>query len=221
MVIKELHFRNIFSDSKFLYTKNLVPGYRVYNEKLVVYNNVEYRRWSPRRSKLAAMLIKKCSTMPIVPGAKVLYLGAASGTTCSHISDIIENGVVYCLEYSPRAFRDLVQVCRRRNNMIPILGNANKASAYEHFLEYVDVIYQDIAQRNQAEIFLRNVRFLKKGCFGIIMLKARSISAVDKPDKIYKQEIVKLKEGGKLTIAETINLEPYEREHLAIVSIKI
>ncbi|MEW6069129.1 MAG: fibrillarin-like rRNA/tRNA 2'-O-methyltransferase, partial [Candidatus Thermoplasmatota archaeon] len=133
MAITETRFKNVFTDDRFLYTKNLVLGYRVYNEKLVIYNNVEYRRWNPRRSKLAAMIIKKCRTMPILPQAKVLYLGAASGTTCSHISDIVENGIVYCLEYSPRVFRDLVEVCKKRLNMIPVLGDANKPESYEHF----------------------------------------------------------------------------------------
>jgi fibrillarin-like pre-rRNA processing protein len=221
MVIKETNFKNIFTDGKFLYTKNLVSGYRVYNEKLVIYNNVEYRRWNPRRSKLATMIIKKCRTMPIVPGAKVLYLGAASGTTCSYVSDIIESGIVYCLECSVRVFRELLQICKRKTNMIPILGDANKTSAYEHFLESVDIIYQDIAQRNQIEIFMKNLKFLKEGGKGIIMLKARSINAVEKVDRIYKQEITKLKECGKLKVLETVNLEPYEKEHLAIVVEKI
>lgn len=219
MVISEHKFKNIFTDGKKLYTKNLAPGYAVYGEKLIAQNAQEYRMWNPYRSKLAALMLKGCSHMPIAQGNKILYLGAASGTTCSHVSDIVESGIVYCLEYSPRAFRDLLLVCRRRGNMIPILGDANKPGSYAHLLSPTDVIYQDIAQPNQTEIFLKNLRFLKSSGHGIIMLKARSIDVALKPEKIYKREVGKLK-SGNLKILETVNLRPYEKDHLAIIVAK-
>ena len=49
----------------------------------------EYRVWNPFRSKLAAAILGGVDKIHMKPGAKVLYLGAASGTTVSHVSDIV------------------------------------------------------------------------------------------------------------------------------------
>ncbi|MEM1780611.1 MAG: fibrillarin-like rRNA/tRNA 2'-O-methyltransferase, partial [Desulfurococcaceae archaeon] len=70
-------------------TKNLTPGHRVYGERLFKYENVEYREWNAYRSKLAGALANGLSEQPIREGDRVLYLGVASGTTASHISDIV------------------------------------------------------------------------------------------------------------------------------------
>lgn len=73
----------------------MVPGESVYNEKRISIENkatnekVEYRVWNPYRSKIAAAIIGGVSELFIAPGTKVLYLGAASGTTVSHVSDIV------------------------------------------------------------------------------------------------------------------------------------
>lgn len=50
---------------------------------------IEYRAWNPFRSKLAAAILGGVDQIHIKPGAKVMYLGAASGTTVSHVSDIV------------------------------------------------------------------------------------------------------------------------------------
>lgn len=49
----------------------------------------EYRAWNPFRSKLAAAILGGVDKIHMGPGKKVLYLGAASGTTVSHVSDIV------------------------------------------------------------------------------------------------------------------------------------
>ncbi|VVB15711.1 unnamed protein product [Arabis nemorensis] len=77
-----------------LVTRNMVPGETVYNEKRITVPNkdgtkVEYRVWNPFRSKLAASILGGVDNIWIKPGAKVLYLGAASGTSVSHVSDIV------------------------------------------------------------------------------------------------------------------------------------
>ncbi|TRZ06205.1 hypothetical protein HGM15179_020902 [Zosterops borbonicus] len=76
-----------------LVTRNLVPGESVYGEKRISVEDgdtsVEYRAWNPFRSKLAAAILGGIDQIHIRPGAKVLYLGAASGTTVSHVSDIV------------------------------------------------------------------------------------------------------------------------------------
>ena len=49
----------------------------------------EYRAWNPFRSKLAAAIVGGIEHIHMKPGSKVLYLGAASGTTVSHVSDLV------------------------------------------------------------------------------------------------------------------------------------
>ncbi|GKV31194.1 hypothetical protein SLEP1_g39910 [Rubroshorea leprosula] len=103
-------------------TKNLVPGEAVYNEKRISVQNedgskVEYRVWNPFRSKLAAAILGGVDNIWIKPGAKVLYLGAASGTTVSHVSDVV--GPV--MEFSHRSGRDLVNMAKKRTMLYPLL----------------------------------------------------------------------------------------------------
>lgn len=218
MNLRKHKFKNIFTDGRNLYTRNISPGYSVYGERLIHQDNVEYRAWNPRRSKLAAMLMKGCSTFPITEKNKILYLGAATGTTASHVSDIACEGGVYCVEFSTRAFRDLLMVCKKRKNMIPVIADANHVERYMHLIEPVDIVYQDIAQRNQVEIFMKNLCFLKQHGYGIIMLKARSIDSSQEPKKIYTREIEKLKTQKDIKIIEKIeNLLPYEKDHMAVV----
>ena len=109
-----------------LATRNLTPGRNVYGERLLRHEGVEYRVWDAFRSKLAAAILKNLKTVPIKPSHRVLYLGAASGTTASHVSDIVgEKGYVYCVEFAPRALRELVNnVCAYSLNMSPILEDA-------------------------------------------------------------------------------------------------
>ncbi|MEM1883448.1 MAG: fibrillarin-like rRNA/tRNA 2'-O-methyltransferase, partial [Candidatus Bathyarchaeia archaeon] len=137
--------------SKRIASKNLAPGRDVYGERLIRYKDVEYRLWDPYRSKIAAAILKGLKAMPIKPGHKVLYLGAASGTTASHVSDIVgEEGHVYCIEFAPRPLKELINnVCRYRPNMSPILADARFPEKYAYLIEKVDVIYCDIAQPEQ------------------------------------------------------------------------
>lgn len=76
-----------------LATKNMVVGESVYGEKRVSVedggSSVEYRVWNPFRSKLAASMMGGLDSIHIKPGTKLLYLGAASGTTVSHCSDLV------------------------------------------------------------------------------------------------------------------------------------
>ena len=89
----------------------------------------------------------------IGPGSKVLYLGAASGTTVSHVSDIIgPTGVVYGVEFSHRVGRDLVNMAKKRTNIIPIIHDARKPQDYRFLVGMVDVVFADVAQPDQARI---------------------------------------------------------------------
>jgi fibrillarin-like pre-rRNA processing protein len=198
-------------------TENLNPGIKVYGEKLVEFEGKEYRIWEQRRSKLGAAIMNGMNTFPFEENSKVLYLGASSGTTPSHISDIITEGIVWCVEFSPRMMRSLVELSRSRNNMIPILDDATKPLNYLKILEKVDIVYSDVAQPKQSELFMDNMRlYLKPDGIGIIMIKARSIDVTKSPKKIFKEEESKLKTGG-IRVLEKINLEPYEKDHMAMI----
>ena len=198
-------------------TENLNPNTKVYGEKLVEFEGKEYRIWEQRRSKLGAAIMNGMNMFPFEKNSKILYLGASSGTTPSHISDITTEGLIWCVEFSPRMMRSLVELSRSRKNMIPILDDATKPLNYLHILEKVDIIYSDVAQPKQSELFMDNMRlYLKKDGIGIIMIKARSIDVTRSPKKIFKEEESKLKTGG-IRVIEKINLEPYEKDHIAMV----
>ena len=206
-------------DQKSIATKSLVPGTSVYGEKLIKIGDDEFRLWSPRRSKLAAAIKRGLTEMPIQPGSKVLYLGAASGTTVSHCSDIVgPNGVVYGVEFSQRTVRDLVQLAAARPNILPILDDARHPARYAPLVTgAIEVVYQDVAQPDQASILYENLKtFCSFGAWGMIAIKARSIDSTGSLDEIYSREIAFLDNKG-LEIVENINLDPLEKDHRFIV----
>lgn len=208
---------SVYSVHGNLATINLVPGQQVYGEKLVEFHGIELRLWNPRRSKLAAAMLNGMKIFPFHDNSRILYLGASTGTTPSHISDIAPNGMIYCVEFSPRMMRKLVDLAVIRPNLIPILDDATKPRNYLHLLEKVDLVYSDVAQPNQIEIFTENMRlFLKEGGTGILMLKARSIDVTRNPQEIFKEAKSKLKTAG-FKVLEKIDLKPYEKDHMAFV----
>lgn len=114
-----------------LVTLNSTPGVSVYGEKRIsvespgadaTVTKIEYRVWNPFRSKLAAAVLGGVDDIWIKPGYKVLYLGAAAGTSVSHVSDIVgPKGCVYAVEFSHRPGRDLINMAKARTNVIPII----------------------------------------------------------------------------------------------------
>lgn len=215
--LENTRFPNVFYINGKLYTKNLAPGIKVYGEDLIKIKRFEYRFWNPHRSKFAALIIKGCKRLMMRSEYNILYLGAANGTTVSHVSDIIENGKVYCIEFSSRSFRDLLNVADNRKNVLPILENAFHPERYQSLVGKVDVIYQDISQRDQVRIFINNSKiFLKPGGFGIFMIKSRSIDIVKSPKVVFKEVISNLKKEG-FRVMEEINLDPYSKDHMGLI----
>lgn len=212
-----------FSDnSRRLATRNLSPAHAVYGEGLVKHRRKEYRVWDAYRSKLAAAILKGVNEVPITPSRKVLYLGAASGTTASHVSDIIgERGAVFCVEFAQRTMRELIEnVCSNRPNMSPILADARHPGAYRSLVPPVDVIYCDIAQPEQARILADNADlFLVASGTAMIAVKSRSVDVTMSPASVFSQEKRILVERG-FEIVDTVRLEPYERDHAMIVARK-
>ncbi len=204
-----------------LATKNLVPGKTVYGERLLSFQGVEYREWIPYRSKLGAAIINGLKELRMGEGDRILYLGIASGTTSSHISDIIGNkGVIYGIEFAPRPLRDLVRVARERRNIIPLLKDARKPYEYAYMIgEDVDGIYCDVAQPDQADIFIRNCEaFVKIGGYGFIAIKARSIDVAKAPEEIFEEQKRILQTRG-FKIVEEIHLDPYAKDHIMFVGV--
>lgn len=217
----EIYQITLEDGAKRLATKNLALGRNVYGERLIRVEGVEYRVWDAFRSKLAGGILKGLQTVPILPDNKVLYLGAASGTTPSHISDIVgENGHVYCVEFAQRSLRELVtNVCAFRLNMSPFLSDARTPQKYSMFISgKVDVIYCDIAQPEQAKVLADNADvFLKAGGWVILAVKSQSIDVTKAPSEIYQQEAKVLRNRG-FRVEQVVDLEPYDKAHAMIVA---
>jgi fibrillarin-like pre-rRNA processing protein len=184
-------------------------GGGVYNERMLGGARV----WEPYRSKLAA-LYHVGNGIELDPAMRVLYLGAANGTTVSHVADYAE--VVYAVEFAPRPMQDLIEVARRRKNIIPIMADATRPDLYAPLIEAVDLVYQDVAQPGQAMIAIRNCVFLKPGGSLILMLKTRSVDVRKDPGEVFDNTITALKEAG-FTVQESVWLVPYHQDHAAIV----
>ena len=205
----------VFSERRKLYTVSAAPGKRTYGERTPVIDGIEYREWSPMRSKLSAYLTNGGKVLPIRKGTNVLYLGASSGTTPSHVSDIVGDGKVYCVELAPRMFRELVKNSESRPNMMPILADATKPSEYEFMVSGIDVVYQDVAQKNQADILADNMdKFSAR--YGMVAVKARSEDVAENPKVIFQRTEARLRERG-FKIIDTLSLEPFEDSHEMIV----
>jgi fibrillarin-like pre-rRNA processing protein len=217
----QIYLVTLEDGSQKLATRNLAPGRNVYGERLIRFEGTEYRLWDPFRSKLAAAILKNVKNVPIKPNHQVLYLGAASGTTASHVSDIVgEKGYVYCVEFAPRAIRELVNnVCAYRVNMLPILEDARFPEKYAIFIRSkVDDVYCDIAQPEQAKILADNADlFLKKPGWIMLAVKAQSIDVTKEPSEIYRREVRVLEDRG-FVIEDVVHLEPYDKAHAMIVA---
>lgn len=205
-VVGNKRIATVATDSKSVYGERIIDGLRI---------------WDPYRSKLAALLQK--SRLPLSIGlsvdSTVLYLGASTGTTVSHVGDIVRDGLVYAVEISPRSMRQLLQLAESRRNIIPILGDAARPESYSRLVEPVDLVYQDVAQRNQAEIAtLNSARYLKVGGTLVLMIKTRSIDSRASPIEIRGSEIERLL---GLEVQSVMDLLPYHHDHWAVVAKKV
>merc|ERR1712127_27767 len=205
-------------------TKNLNPGESVYNEKRVSVENkddagtkTEYRVWNPFRSKICAAIVRGIGNIYMKTGAKVLYIGAASGTTVSHVADLVgPTGCVYAVEFSKRSGRDLVNMAKKRTNVIPIIEDARHPQKYRMLMPMVDVIFADVAQPDQARLLGLNASmFVKNRGHFMISIKASCIDSTKPPEVVFAAEIEALKKE-KFRPVERISLEPYERDHIVV-----
>jgi len=216
--------QNIFwfqiDGEKKLATENLVPKNQVYNEKLVKIKGTEYRIWNPFRSKLAATIMNGLRDFPFMQKSSVLYLGVSTGTTISHISDIVgQNGIIFGVEHTSRVARDFLdRVASHRKNIIPIIQDARKPQEYFSVFKKVDVAYVDIAQPDQTDIAINNCKmYLKSNGYLFLVIKTRSIDVTKDPNKVISNEIKKLE--SLFEIKQIINLQPYDKDHAIVIAV--
>ncbi len=203
----------IYSKGEKIFTK-AASDEKVYGEKIIEQDNTKYREWNPNRSKAGAA-VKNGMQLDLDQDLEVLYLGAASGTTVSHFSDILSEGFVFGVEYSDTVIRDLVHVSEERENIAPILANARNPEEYQELVQEVDYLFQDISQKDQAEIFIKNAeKYLEKDGQALLSIKAQSISSSRDPEKVFKE--VKSKIEEYFDLINEIRLDPYEKDHLML-----
>ena len=217
---KEIRFFNVQQFGRDFGTLNLNSGKKVYGERLVQHGGKEYRTWDIYRSKIAAAIEHGLQNFPFKENTKILYLGAGNGTTVSHLSDICTSGQIFAVEFSARAMVDLFMLAKQRENIVPLLADANKPQDYLSLVPEVDVIYQDIAQRDQIGILNKNTDlFLKEKGYIFLMVKARSIDVTMEPQNVFK--VVYAQMQNKYKVMEQLRLDPYENDHMCIVMQKV
>ncbi len=199
-----------------LYTVNLAPGTQVYGEPLVERDGVEYRAWNPHRSKAASAIMNGLEHFPLGENSKALYLGAASGTTVSHFSDICTAGLIVAVEKSRTEVQKLLKNVEERGNVAPVLGDASTPENYQNLVSTgFDVVYQDLAQRDQARIFLRNMDLAKNTGWGVLCVKAGSITSQQSFHEIVENVTQEL--AAEVDVVETVDLAPFHKQHVFIV----
>ncbi len=203
--IKVINSR-ILTDNNKVYT---ITSYNqsVYGEKIKKSGTTYIREWNPRRSKLAAAIIKGFTSVPFEDDSSVLYLGASTGTTVSHVSDISYRGNIFAVEFSYDSFIRLYELARKRQNIFPILEDANLPEKYQFFVENPDIIYQDIAQRNQVQIFNENAKIFPSVKKAVLIIKARAISS-NRTDKSIIS--VATRQVKDFRVKEIIDLKPFD-----------
>lgn len=207
-----------------LVTKNITPGESVYGEKRIAVETplaqengevastkTEYRVWNPFRSKLAAGILGGLEEIYVAPGKKVLYLGAASGTSVSHVADIVgPTGVVYAVEFSHRSGRDLINMAKKRTNVIPIVEDARHPMKYRMLVSMVDVVFADVAQPDQARIVGLNCHLFLKDKGGVVVsVKANCIDSTAAPEAVFAREVQKMREE-RIKPQEQLTLGEYK-----------
>ncbi|MHB8566561.1 MAG: fibrillarin-like rRNA/tRNA 2'-O-methyltransferase [Nitrososphaerales archaeon] len=207
-------------------TKNLTPGKSYYGESLVRAKSdgqsIEYRLWDPYRSKLAAAVINRLEVFPYAEGSCCLYLGASTGTTVSHISDIIgSSGKIFGVEVAPRVAREFLEnVAKYRRNVVPIIADAHHPEKYSSMYGEISSIYCDIAQPDQTEIAITNChRFFGTGNPGLLLLvvKASSIDALKSKNEVFSDQRAILQKSN-FKVIDQIDLEPFDRNHAMLVA---
>ena len=176
----------------------------------------EWRCWDAGRSKLGAML-EAGIEIDLTGDEGVLYLGAASGTTVSHVADFA--GPTYAVEFAPRPMGELLEVAEARKNLFPLLKDARKPDTYSHIVESdLDLLVQDVATRGQASVAVDNARFLADDGQLLLAIKARSEDVTADPETVFDEVCEELTDTYEITDRQ--RLDPSHDDHLGVVARK-
>ena len=166
--------------------------------------------WNPYTSKLAAYILGHGKYWPFTDKKIVLYLGAAEGNTVNFLSHICHQGRIIAVDISAVAMAELLKLVQKRKNIIPCLEDAHFPNRYKLQTNIPDIIYQDIAQGDQIEIFIRNYEYFKPK-YGFLMLKTGSMHG-NKRDILEK---VNLKLGEKFKRVDIVDISKWAKGHNA------
>ncbi len=207
---------NFINEKRQMLTLNAEPGTTLFTEDTVTRHNKEYRVWNPGQSKLAAGIVKGAEIPKLPEDATILYLGAAHGYTVSYISDIFPKAKIVGVEFAPLVTQQLILNMQNRKNVFPIMEDALHPKRYESTVRIADFIFQDIAQKNQTEIFLKNTdHLLKRGGIAMLAVKAKSIDVTAKSKAVFSQ--VRRELSDQITIVDTKQLGPFQRDHALFI----
>lgn len=173
--------------------------------------------WNPYKSKWKAVL-EKGININLEGNENILYLGASSGTTVRHISQMT-NGIIFAIENSPKMAIRLVRTALKKNNIAPVFCNARDIEFIKSsvFGEKISVLFQDIPSIDQVKILENASRIVEDKCLILFCLKTQSISQ-EKPEKTCQE--VKEKLRDKFKILNIVNLEPFHKKHYFFVMCK-
>ena len=205
--MREIQVPNFYEDKGNLFSQSR-DGNSIYGEQVTSRGGKYYRIFSPLRSKLSSSM--KLGLRPdIRKGDHMLYLGAGAGTTASHLADSLSTGSIFAVEFAPVPFIKLASLSGIKENIFPILSDAQKPETYGVFVDRVDIIYQDVSQPNQIDIFAKNMDYFGSQR-GILMLKTFSLRS----DFSVNDEIKKIKD--KFSVQQVKDISRFHRGHYAI-----
>ena len=199
------------------YFTKALDDLRFYREYRVLWRGEEYRYWNPHRSKWGIHITRNLVRDLVRPDISILYLGAATGSSVSHLADVVVEGSIYAVEFSAISFGRLRILGERRSQVFPLLFDASRPGSYQDLVPSVDLLYMDISQPNQFEIFKKNAElFLKESGTGLFVLKERSISISKKASVIQETVERQIPETG-MVVVQKYDLLPYDKDHMCYV----
>jgi len=200
-----------------LWTQTVGAPPPVYGERWVEAAGTTLRAFEPGRSKLAAALGRGWVGPLPLPRERWLYLGAASGTTVSHVADLLgPTGRVYAVERSVRPFARLLRVAERWPNLLPILGDAREPEAYADRVPLVDGIYADVAQPDQVALVRANASLFLRDVGGAVVLALKTSSMGRGTGAGEHLRSAEGELGRDLELAPAVRLDPFYRTHYLV-----
>jgi len=204
-------------DRRELWTETVGDPPPVYGERWTDLEDRRLRVFEPARSKLAAAVVRGWAGDLPAPGERWLYLGAASGTTASHVADLVgPEGRVYAVERSVRPFARLLALSERWPNLCPILGDARDPQDYAALVPPAAGLYADIAQADQLEIVLHNAELLLRGDGARVLVALKTASMGRHRSATGHRESAEGKLANEVALYPSVTLEPFHRGHFMV-----